>query len=94
MIVAIVLGFCLLSAYPVGLTMSAEMTGPKYAGVSVGYLQLLGNGAAVVIVPTMSGIASATGQFVAPVALLAALFIVAFLVSVWIKDTHPGMLTR
>lgn len=88
MINGIVLGFFLLSAFPIVLTMSAELTGPKYAGVSVGYLQLLGNLAAVIVVPTMEGLASATGQFVAPLALLAALFVGAFLVSLWIKETH------
>jgi MFS family permease len=42
MINGIVLGFFLLSALPIMYTMSAEMTGPKYAGVSVGYLTQLG----------------------------------------------------
>ncbi len=84
-----VLGFFLLSAFPVILTMSAEVTGPKYAGVSVGYLQLLGNLAAVILVPSMEGLQSATGQFVAPLALLAVLFVGSFLVSLWLKDTHP-----
>ncbi len=89
MINCIVLGFFLLSAFPVILTMSAEVTGPKYAGVSVGYLQLLGNLAAVILVPTMEGLESTTGQFVAPLGLLVLLFIAAFILSFWIKDTHP-----
>jgi MFS family permease len=89
MINCIVLGFFLISAFPITLTMSAEITGPKYAGVSVGYLQLLGNLAAVILVPSMEGLESSTGQFVAPLALLAALFVGSFLVSLWIKDTHP-----
>jgi hypothetical protein len=69
--------------------MSAETTGPKYAGVSVGYLQLLGNLAAVALVPSMEGLQSATGQFVAPLALLVVLFVGAFVVSLIMKDTHP-----
>jgi Na+/melibiose symporter-like transporter len=85
----IVLGFFLISAFPVTLTMSAEITGPQYAGVSVGYLQLLGNLAAVILVPSMEALESSTGQFVAPLALLAALFVGSFLVSLWVKDTHP-----
>jgi MFS family permease len=89
MINCIVLGFFLLSTFPVVLTMSAEVTGPRYAGVSVGYLQLLGNLAAVILVPSMEALQSTTGQFVVPLALLAALFVGAFLVSLWIKDTHP-----
>jgi len=89
MINCIILGFFLLSAFPIILTMSAEATGPKYAGVSVGYLQLLGNLAAVILVPSMEGLQSATGQFIAPLALLVVLFVGAFLISLWVKDTHP-----
>jgi len=85
----ILLGFFLISALPIMLTMSAEITGPRYAGVSVGYLQLLGNIAAVVLVSSMEGLRSATGQFVAPLALLALLMIGSFLVSLWIKETYP-----
>ena len=89
MINGIVLGFFLLSAFPIILTMSAETTGPKYAGVSVGYLQLLGNLAAVILVPSMEALESSTGQFVVPLALLVALFVGSFVVSLFIKDTHP-----
>ena len=85
----ILMGFFLISALPIMLTMSAEITGPRYAGVSVGYLQLLGNIAAVVLVSSMEGLRSATGQFVAPLALLALLIIGSFLVSLWIKETYP-----
>jgi MFS family permease len=90
MVVGVLLGFFLISAFPVTLTMSAEMTGPKYAGISVGYLQLLGNLAAVILVPTMEGLETATGKFIMPLALLAALFVGSFIVSLFIKDTHPG----
>jgi len=84
-----VLGFFLISSMPILLTMSAETTGPRYAGVSVGYLQLLGNIAAVILVATMEGLRSSTGQFVAPLVMLAVLLFGSFLVSLWIKDTHP-----
>jgi len=40
-------------------------------------------------VPTMEGLESVTGQFVVPLALLVVLFVGAFLISIWIKDTHP-----
>lgn len=86
-----VLGFFLISALPIMLTMSAEITGAKYAGVSVGYLQLLGNLAAVILVASMEALRSATGQFTASLALLVALLIGSFFVSLWIKDTHPQL---
>lgn len=85
----ILLGFFLISALPIMLTMSAEITGPRYAGVSVGYLQLLGNVAAVILVATIEGLHSGTGQFVAPLVMLAVLLFGSFIVSLWIKDTRP-----
>ena len=88
MINGIFLGFFLISALPIMLTMSAEITGPRYAGVSVGYLQLLGNLAAVILVATIEGLHSWTGQFVAPLVMLAVLLFGSFLVSLWIKETH------
>jgi MFS family permease len=90
MINGIVMGFFLISALPIMLTMSAEMTGPKYAGVSVGYLQLLGNIAAVILVPTMEGLNSATGQFTLPLVMLVVLLLISFTIAFWIRDTHPG----
>ena len=89
MLNGILLGFFLISIAPIMLTMSAEITGPRYAGVSVGYLQLLGNLAAVIIVATIEGLHSWTGQFVAPIVMMAMLLFASFLLSLWIKDTHP-----
>ena len=88
MINCIVLGFFLLSAFPIILTMSAETTGPKYAGVSVGYLQLLGNAAAVILGFSMEKLHSSTSQWSYPLALLAVLFVGAFLLSLWVKETY------
>lgn len=85
----LVLGFFLISALPIMLTMSAEITGPKYAGISVGYLQLLGNIAAVILVSSMEALRSATGQFVAPLVMLAVLLAGAFIITLFIRDTYP-----
>lgn len=70
------------------LTMSAEITGPKYAGVSVGYLQLLGNLAAVILVPCMEALQSATGNFSSSLALLVVLLVGSFVVSLIIRETY------
>jgi MFS family permease len=93
MINGLVMGFFLISALPIMLTMSAEITGPKYAGVSVGYLQLLGNIAAVILVPVMEGLDSATGQFTLPLVMLVVLMLISFAIAFWIRDTHPGRVT-
>jgi MFS family permease len=82
----IVLGFFLISALPIMLTMSTEITGARFAGISVGYLQLLGNAAAVIIVPVMEILRGATNQFVLPLALLAILLATSFILAILIKE--------
>ena len=84
----IILGFFLLSALPIMLTMSLEITGEKYAGISVAYLQLLGNGAAVIIVPIMELLHGFHGGgYVLPLAFLAILLLAASTMAVKIKET-------
>jgi MFS family permease len=87
----IVLGFFLISALPIMLTMSTEITGARFAGISVGYLQLLGNAAAVIIVPVMEILRGATNQFVSPLALLAILLVIAFILAILIKEPAKKM---
>jgi MFS family permease len=82
----IVLGFFLISALPIMLTLSTEITGARFAGISVGYLQLLGNAAAVIIVPVMEILRGATNQFVLPLALLAILLAASFTLAILIKE--------
>jgi predicted MFS family arabinose efflux permease len=82
----IVLGFFLISALPIMLTLSTEITGARFAGISVGYLQLLGNAAAVIIVPVMEILRGATNQFVLPLALLAILLATSFTLTILIKE--------
>jgi len=86
MIAGIMLGFFFISALPIMLTMSAEFTGAKFAGISVGYLQLLGNAAAVVIIVVMEGLRGATGEFISSLALLAILLVISLTISVIIKE--------
>jgi len=81
------LGFFLIAALPIMLTMSAEITGPKYAGLSVGYLQLLGNIGAVALVAVMELLRGASGGFAAPLLLLSVLLAGAFLLAFFIKET-------
>jgi hypothetical protein len=50
---------------------------------------LLGNVAAVILVATIEGLHSWSGQFVAPLVMLAVLLFGSFIVSLWIKDTRP-----
>jgi len=87
MVNGIVLGFFLLSALPIMLTMSIEITGEKYAGISVAYLQLLGNGAAVVIVPIMEVLHGVRGEYIYPLVFIAVLLVIAVVMAVRIRET-------
>lgn len=89
MINAVAIGFFFISALPIMLTMSVEITGPKFAGISVGYLQLLGNLAAVLLIAIMENLRSSSGSFVSPILMLVALMAAAFIISCFIHDTHP-----
>jgi MFS family permease len=84
---AIILGFFLLPALPIILTMSVEITGSAFAGISVAYLQLLGNGAAVAIVPVMEILRNATSRHNLPLAFLAVLLVIAVILAIRIKET-------
>ncbi len=86
MVNGIFLGFFLISALPIMLTMSAEITGARFAGISVGYLQLLGNAAAVAIVPIMEFMRNTTGQFIWPLAFIAGLLGIAFILAIVIRE--------
>jgi MFS family permease len=82
----IFLGFFLISALPIMLTMSAEITGARFAGISVGYLQLLGNAAAVAIVPIMESMRGVTGQYILPLAFIAGLLGISFVLALVMKE--------
>jgi MFS family permease len=86
MVNGIFLGFFLISALPIMLTMSAEITGARFAGISVGYLQLLGNAAAVAIVPIMESMHGITGQYILPLAFIAGMLGVSFILAMVIRE--------
>jgi MFS family permease len=86
MVNGIFLGFFLISALPIMLTMSAEITGARFAGISVGYLQLLGNAAAVAIVPIMESMRGITGQYIWPLAFIAGLLAISFVLAIVIRE--------
>jgi len=87
----ILIGFLWLSALPIILTMSADITGPKYAGISAGWLFFLGNIAALVLGAAVESLRGLTGSFVVPLLMLAAVMLAAFFVALFMKDTHPQL---
>jgi predicted MFS family arabinose efflux permease len=85
---AAILGFFLLPALPIILTISVEITGAEYAGMSVAYLQLLGNAAAVAIVPLMDMLRRISGAHILPLAFVAAMLFIALLLAIRMRE--PG----
>jgi cyanate permease len=90
MVTGIVLGFFFLAALPIMLVFSAEITGPGYAGISVGYLQFLGNIAAVVIIVLMETLRGATGQFTGSLLFLAMLLLGCLTMSIIIQEVRKS----
>jgi len=90
MINAFVMGFFLISALPIMMTLSVEYAGEQYAGISLGWLWLLGNSFAVVVVPVMETLRSTTGQFVWPVLFVIILLVIALILAFVIKEPKKG----
>ncbi len=81
-----VMGFFAISTFPLMLAMSAEVSGEKLAGFSASFLQLLGNGAAVLIVPAIDILYRMTKGYKIPLLYLAFLFIIATFSAILIKE--------
>ena len=86
-------GFFLISAAPILLTLSVEYTGEKYAGISVAWLMLVGNIFTLGIVPLMDKIRSSTGNFFWSILLVVVVLIVAFVLSILIREPNIGTIT-
>jgi sugar phosphate permease len=84
---AMALGFFLLSAFPIILTMSIEITGEEFAGISAAYVQLLGNGAAIAIVPLIELLRNISGGYLMPLGFTAALIFIAMLTAMQLKES-------
>ncbi len=79
------LGFFLVSAFPVGMQYSAEITHPTPEGTSNGLIQLCGQ-AAVVFVYIMEAMKSADGSFTPSLLFAAGLLVVSTVLVTQLKD--------
>ena len=90
------MGFFLLSAYPLVLTMTEESTGRVLAGTATSILLLLGNLGGVVLTLIMEGIkgltGGANGSWYWAMIFLVVLTVVAFLVALFLKENR-GVVT-
>jgi len=85
---AIIMGFFVVATLPIVLTMSAEIAGEKFAGIGSAFLQLLGNGAAVILVPTIEALHMRTTTYTTPLIVLAFLFGLVFFVVILMRETY------
>ena len=83
---AAVFGFFAISILPLLLAMSAEIAGSRFAGISAAYLQLLGNGAAVLIVPLIEVLHRVSGGYALPLYFIVSLFFVALFLALLIRE--------
>ena len=83
---AALFGFFAISILPLLLAMSAEIAGSRFAGISAAYLQLLGNGAAVLIVPFIEVLRRVSRGYTLPLYFIISLFFVAFVLALLIRE--------
>ncbi|MDY6794570.1 MAG: MFS transporter [Actinomycetota bacterium] len=87
------MGFFLLSAYPVVLAFAEETTGAALTGTATGILLLLGNAGGVVLTLVMEGIKGAaggtSGSFFWAMFFLAVIFAAVFTVALWLREPTP-----
>ena len=86
---AIVLGFFLVSAMPIGMQYAAEITYPTPEGTSNGLIQLFGQGA-VVYVYIMESMKTSNGSFTPSLILALVLLAVSAGLVTQMKDPLPG----
>ncbi len=86
---AVVLGFFLVSAMPIGMQYAAEITYPTPEGTSNGLIQLFGQGA-VVYVYIMEAMKTSNGSFTPSLILAIVLLVVSAGLVTQMKDPLPG----
>lgn len=85
---AILLGFFLVSAMPIGMQYAAEITYPTPEGTSNGLIQLFGQGA-VVFVYVMEAMKTADGSFTPSLILALVLLVISAGLVTQMKDAQP-----
>lgn len=86
---AVVMGFFLVSAMPIGMQYAAEITHPTPEGTSNGLIQLFGQGA-VVFVYIMAAMKRSDGSFTPSLLLSIALLVVSAALVTQMKDVQTG----
>ena len=86
---AVLLGFFLVSAMPIGMQYAAEITYPTPEGTSNGLIQLFGQGA-VVFVYIMEAMKTSSGSFTPSLILALVLLVISAALVTQMKDPLPG----
>jgi len=86
MVNSFVLGFFLVSALPILMTLAVEYTGEEHAGISLAWLWMVGNLFALIVVPSMEFLRSETGKFIWPILLIVILITIGFILAFALRE--------
>ncbi len=87
-ILAAILGFLVISILPILFQMTLEVVGEKLTGSATGMLWVFGATGAIVTIYAMEFIGEKTADFRNGMWLLMAMFVIAFLLSLGLKETY------
>lgn len=88
--IGVAIGFFIIAILPIIFQMTIEIVGEKLTGTATGLLMLMGSVGAIVVIYLMEFIKDLTNSFHNSLWLFVILFVVAFLLSVSIRETHPS----
>jgi len=86
---SLILGFFFLPALPVIYAMSADMVGTNLTGISLGYLQLIGNAAGILFGWLVEELNEIIGNFRIPLLLLGALLLIGCVLVFFCREKLP-----
>ncbi len=87
-VLAAILGFLVISLLPIIFQMTIEVVGEKLTGSATGMLWVFGATGAIATIYTMEFIGEKTSDFRNSMWLLMAMFVIAFLLSLILKETY------
>ncbi|MGB9736166.1 MAG: MFS transporter [bacterium] len=86
-----VIGFFVIALLPIIFQMTIEIVGERLTGTATGLLMLMGSIGAVAVIYLMEYIKVLTNSFHSSMWLFVAFFIVAFIMAINIRETHPAV---
>ncbi len=89
-VLAVILGFMVISLLPIMFQMAIEVVGEKLTGSATGMMWVFGATGAIITIYGMEIIGNATSDFRNGIWLLMGMFVIAFLLSLTLRETYGG----